>query len=382
MKFIVAPDSFKGSLTSIEAARALARGIHRVLPDAEVIEIPIADGGEGTLDAMLSATTGKRLSSTVCGPVGEQVVASFGLIGDGHRTAIIEMAQAAGLALVPPDKRDPRYTTTYGVGELIQQALDSGAERLIVGLGGSGTNDGGAGAMLALGARFFDKHGQPLPRPLCGANLSRLDRIDMEQFRLPANTVEVIIASDVSSPLIGDFGASAVYGPQKGATPAAVAELDRCLNVYAEVIERDLGVDVRAVPGGGAAGGLGAALIAFLGAKMTSGIDLILDEVGFDSKLSCADYVFTGEGRIDSQTLNGKVLLGILLRCKQRGVPVVAFGGSVEESAAAVLVKSGLMAAVPIVRSGLSLEEAIQNASLLLEEASSATALQIVLSNV
>ncbi len=368
MKIILAPDSFKGSLSSPDAAAALARGIRRVCPIAEICSIPLADGGEGTVDALVAATQGRRLTARVSGPLGNPIDAWFGLLGPDETTAVVEMAAAAGLPLVSPARRDPRRTTTYGVGELIAKAFKTDCARLIVGLGGSATNDGGAGAMQALGVRFLDAVGEPLPPGLGGAGLTQIARIDASNLRLPHNRVEIIIASDVSNPLLGASGASAIFGPQKGADSKMVADLDAALAHYAALIERDRGVSIAQTPGAGAAGGLGAALLAFLGARMQSGIDLVLDAAGFDEKARDADWVWTGEGKIDAQTLGGKAIAGVLARSQALGIPVLAFGGSIDDRAAESLMARGLHAAIPIVSGPMSLEEAMSQGARLLEE--------------
>ncbi len=368
MKILIAPDSFKGSLTAREAAHAMATGIRAVRPDAETVLLPLADGGEGTLDALVAATAGRWQAARVTGPRGEPVETAWGLLGPDGGTAVVEMAMAAGLTLVPAGQRDPHRTTTFGVGELLRLAGASGARRVVVGLGGSATNDGGAGAMQALGVRFLDAQGAPLPTPLAGADLARLARIDATGLAFPPD-VEVVIASDVTNPLLGPTGASHVYGPQKGADAATVAALDAALAHYARVIYRDLGVDVADLPGAGAAGGLGAGLMAFLGARMHSGIDLVLDTVRFDEHLRHADWVLTGEGRIDAQTLHGKTIAGVLRRCRAASVPALAFGGSVDDAASDALAAQGLVAAFPIVPGPMSLEEAMRNGSSLLTSA-------------
>lgn len=369
MKIIAAPDSFKGSLSAAEAAGAIARGIGRVRPDAEVISLPLADGGEGMLEALLSATGGRRVTVRVTGPQGTPVDAAYGLLGASSEIAVVEMAQAAGLGLMPEGERDPRRTTTYGVGELLGAAAQSGAREIIVGLGGSATNDGGAGAMQALGARFWGEDGELLSRPITGADMARLARIDLDAFQFPVGEVAVRIASDVTNRLLGTNGASAVYGPQKGATPEIVAELDAALSHYAGILKRDLGRDVALRPGAGAAGGLGAGLMAFLGAEMQSGIDLVLEAIGFDAQVSDAAWVMTGEGKIDWQTTQGKVIAGVLRHCAPFGVTVIAFGGSVDENAAEALRARGLRAAFPIVSGPMTLAEAMRDGARLLEDA-------------
>lgn len=374
MKFLIAPDSFKGSLSAAQAAEAMAGGVRRARPDAEVVLLPLADGGEGTTEALVLATGGRREILSVTGPLGEPVEALWGRLGvDGETwdggTAVVEMAAAAGLPLVPPDRRDPRRTTTYGVGELLRQALDSGAKRIIIGLGGSATNDGGAGAMQALGARFWDAAGRPLPDPLTGGDLARLARIDASGLRAQFAGVEIVIASDVTNPLLGPTGASAVYGPQKGADAGTVVGLDAALAQYAAVLRRDLGRDVAGSPGAGAAGGMGAGLMAFLDARMQSGIDLILDAVRFEERAAGADWLLTGEGRIDAQTLHGKTITGVLRRCRPLGLPAIAFGGSVDDAAGEQLADAGLRAAFPIVPGPMSLEDAMRDGITLLVQA-------------
>ncbi len=370
MKILIAPDSFKGSLTATDAAAAIAAGVRRIRPDAELILLPLADGGEGTVDALLLATGGTRRMVSVTGPRGVDVEAAWGLLGtDGH-TAILEVAAAAGLLLVPPTQRDPRCTTTCGVGALLMYAAQSGAKQIIVGLGGSATNDGGAGAMQALGVRFYRANGQLLTENLTGGLLASIAHIDAEELHPALRQIKVILASDVSNPLLGPNGASAVYGPQKGATAEIVAELDAGLENYADILRRDLGKDVANRPGAGAAGGLGAGLMAFLDAEMHSGIDLVLEAIGFDDLVRGADWVFTGEGRIDAQTLHGKVLAGVLKRCRYFGsVPVIAFAGSVDPAAADALAERGLRAAFPIVSGPMSPEAALQGGKLLLFQA-------------
>ncbi|MGI4787629.1 MAG: glycerate kinase family protein [Janthinobacterium lividum] len=369
MKIILAPDSFKGSMTALNAAEAMEEGILRVYPQAEMILLPLADGGEGTLETLVAATSGRLMTANVSGPLGELLDANWGLLGPDHQTAVVEMASAAGLPLVLPEQRDPGRATTYGVGELMLEAVRAGARHIIVGLGGSATNDGGAGALQALGVRFLDASGLPLMEKLGGRELARLARIDVSGLRFPVGEVAVTIASDVTNPLLGTHGASAVYGPQKGASAEDVVELDAALANYAAVIKRDLGKDVAHLPGSGAAGGLGAGLMAVLNAQMQSGIDLVLDASGFDDKLIGADWVFTGEGRIDTQTLHGKAISGVLRRCALQAVPVIAFGGSVDDAAADALASAGLRAAFPIVSGPMTLSEAMQDGKRLMAQA-------------
>jgi len=368
MKILVAPDSFKGSLSAAKAAEAMAAGVRRVRPEAEIVRLPLADGGEGTVEAFILATAGHCETAQVTGPLGESVEAVYGWFGSDRKTAVLEMASAAGLNLVPADKRDPRRTTTYGVGEILRQiGTHQGVERVIIGLGGSATNEGGAGALQALGVRFLDSAGRSLPEPITGGDLARLARMDVSSLRFPE--AEVVIASDVTNPLLGPNGASAVYGPQKGADDVIVAELEATLTNYAAVVHRDLGKDVASLPGAGAAGGMGAGLLTCLDARMRSGIDLVLDAAKFEEQAVGSDWLLTGEGRIDAQTLEGKTIAGLVRRCRAIGVPIIAFGGAVEDAASEHLAASGLRAAFSIVSGPMTLEDAMQNGAMLLTQA-------------
>ena len=325
MRIVIAPQSLKGSLTAAQAGRAIAQGVRAVYPQAEIAIVPVADGGEGTVQALVDATDGKIIQHSVTGPLGEPVMAFYGILGDG-RTAAIEMAAASGLPLVPPERRDPRITTTYGVGELILAALERGSRHFIIGIGGSATNDGGAGMAQALGASLTDKQGFSIARG--GAALSTLHHISIDGMdaRLQECTFEV--ACDVNNPLTGPTGASAVYGPQKGATPAMVTELDSALAHYATVIERDLGLSVRDIPGAGAAGGLGAGLLAFLHSTLRPGAHIVLEAVKLEEPLRQADLVITAEGQLDSQTAYGKSVGAVAALAKRYGLPVLALAGS------------------------------------------------------
>lgn len=368
MKIVLAPDSFKGSMTALEAAAAMAEGIRQVRPSAELVLLPLADGGEGTAAVLVAATAGRLMTACVSGPLGETVDAAWGLLGPSGETAVVEMAAAAGLLLVPPAARNPGRATTYGVGELLREAVQSGAKQIIIGLGGSATNDGGAGALQALGVRFLDQAGHPLPAKIGGRDLAKVARIDIAGL-LALGDTGVVIASDVTNPLLGPNGASAVYGPQKGASAEVVAALDTALANYAGVIKRDLGKEVALLPGAGAAGGMGAGLMAFLGAHMQSGIDLVLETAGFDQAITGADWVWTGEGRIDAQTLSGKTISGVLCRCRAQAVPVLAFGGSVDDSAAEALAQAGLRRAFSIAAEPATLAESMRDGKLLLAQA-------------
>jgi glycerate kinase len=329
MRVVVAPQSLKGSLSAAQAGQAIARGVREVYPDAEISIVPVADGGEGTAQALVDASGGRLLQREVTGPLGTPVRAFFGVMGDG-RTAVIEMAASSGLPLVPPEQRDPRVTTTYGVGELILAALDEGCTHFIIGIGGSATNDGGAGMAQALGARLLDAQGRDLA--FGGAALAGLERIEADRMDARLQRCSFEVASDVTNPLCGPTGASAVYGPQKGATPTIVAELDAALAHYAHIIERDLGQAVQNIPGAGAAGGLGAGLLAFLHATMRPGAQIVLEAVRLEERLREADLAITAEGRLDSQTAYGKSVGAVAALAKKYGLPVLTIAGGLEEN--------------------------------------------------
>jgi glycerate kinase len=325
VKVVVAPNAFKGTLTAAQAAAAIARGVREVFPDAEVIEVPVADGGDGTVEALVAANRGEYLSADVEGPLGDPVTARYGLI-DGRRTAVVELVAASGLALIPQARRDPRRASTYGFGQLLEAARRQGVAQIIAGIGGSATNDGGAGMAQALGYRLLDAQDRDLERG--GAALVRLERIDPSGFGRGWGEVAVKVASDVTNPLTGPEGASAVYGPQKGADKEAVRELDAALSRLASVIQRDLGKDVANIPGAGAAGGAGAGLVAFLGASLVPGAPLVVEAAGLDAALRDADLAITGEGRVDRQTAYGKAPGEVAKRAHAAGVPVVLLAGS------------------------------------------------------
>jgi glycerate 2-kinase len=325
MKVVVAPNAFKGTLTASQAAAAIARGVREVFPQAEVLEVPVADGGDGTVEALVSAHHGKFSSVEVEGPLGDPVQAIFGTIEAG-RTGVVELASASGLALIAADRRDPRKASTYGFGQLLQAVRGAEVKQVIAGIGGSATNDGGAGMAQALGYRLLDAAGHELPKG--GAALVRLDRIDPAGFDPGWLSLNVMVACDVTNPLTGPQGASAVYGPQKGADEAAVRELDAALANFAMVIERDLGKRVAGVPGAGAAGGAGAGLMAFLDARLVPGAPLIVTASGFDEKIRGADLVITGEGRVDSQTAYGKAPGEVAKRAQAARIPVLLIAGS------------------------------------------------------
>ena len=365
MNIIIACDSFKGSLSSQDVASAISSGLLRADPDLHLTRIPIADGGEGTVEAYLAAVGGQRHTCTVSGPLGEPVEADYAVLPDG--TAVIEMAQASGLPLLSGRKPDPLRAGTYGTGQLIRDALDSGCCSFLIGIGGSATTDGGAGMLQALGARFLDREGNPLSPG--GGELLRLDRIDLSGFDPRLAGCSVRIASDVVNPLCGPQGAAAIYGPQKGASPREVELLDAALARYADVIVRCTGQDVRNRPGAGAAGGLGAGLMAFCGAVPGSGIDAMLDAVGFDRLLSGADLVITGEGRIDGQSASGKVPVGVARRAKahRADLPVFALVGGIGPGARAVY-DLGIDSILSTAPDALLLSQAMERAAELLED--------------
>ena len=360
LRVVVAPSGFKESLSAEEVAAALAAGIRAACPEAEVAELPLVDGGEGFTETLVRTTAGELHTATVTGPVGDPVAARFGILGgDGPRTGVLEMAAAAGLRLVPRDKRDPLTTTTYGVGELIAAVLDQGIERLLVGCGDSGTNDGGVGMAQALGVRLLKADGTPIGRG--GAALLALDRIDLSARDARLAGVGIDVACNVHNLLCGPNGVARVFGPQKGASPETVGTLERALDRYAEVVERDLGLDVREVPGGGASGGLGAGLMALLGATLHPRYDVVMRYLDLDGALATADLVVTAEGGIDFQTPRGKVPAEVARRAKQRGLPVIALAGTVGKDAA-INLDHGIDAFLSVVDAPMTLEDAVARA--------------------
>jgi glycerate kinase len=359
MKIVIAPDSFKESLSALQVATAIEAGVREVFPEAACHKLPMADGGEGTLQALVDATGGTVHQVEVTGPTGRRIQAAFGLSADGH-LAVVEMASASGLEGVPVAERDPRSATSRGTGELIRAALDAGARRFVVGLGGSATNDAGAGMLQALGVRLRDADGQELAPG--GAALARLQHIDIGQLDARIAECRIDVACDVTNPLVGPRGASHVFGPQKGATPAMVAELDACLQRFADVLRADLGQDVAQVPGTGAAGGLGAALLAVLGAQLRPGCEVVTDAIGLDDALRDADLVITGEGRTDGQTLYGKAPIGVARVAARHGVPVIGLSGAVTPDAA-VLHAHGIAALFSAVPGPCTLDDALRDAA-------------------
>ncbi len=367
MKVIIAPDSFKGSLSSIQAAEAIERGIKKAAlaynENVEVVKVPMADGGEGTVEAVISAVGGKIISTKVLDPLGRPIDSFFGVLPDN--TAVIEMAAASGLNFLKEEERNPLKTTSYGTGQLIKAALDIGCKNIIIGIGGSATNDGGVGMAQALGVEFLDKEGKQIG--FGGGELSKIHKIDISHLDDRVKNAKFTIASDVKNPLCGPEGASAIYGPQKGATPEMIEILDKNLDHLAKIIKRDLGKDIKDLPGAGAAGGLGAALMAFLGAEFRLGIDLIIELVKLEDKMAESDIVVTGEGMTDYQTLYGKVPLGIARVAKKHNKPVICISGSLGEGYEE-LYYNGIEALFSIVNRPMSLEEAVKRGEGLLEK--------------
>lgn len=356
MKIVIAPDSFKESLSSSAVCEAISSGIEARLPDSQIISVPVADGGEGTLDALIAATKGQYFENIVTGPLPEmRINASVGVLGDGE-TAVIEMARASGLELLPTEQRNPLKTTSFGTGELILAALDQGVKQLIIAIGGSATNDGGVGMMQALGARFLDLNGYEIG--LGGEALNDITTIDCRNMDPRLSKVSVVVACDVDNPLVGENGASVIFGPQKGATPEMVAVLDEALTRYAEKIEQQLGVSVAHSPGAGAAGGLGAALLAFLNAELKPGIEIVTETVALKDIMQGADWVITGEGRVDGQTLGGKTPAGVARIAQSLGIPVVILAGSLGEGCEK-LSEIGVAGCFSVLSSPCSLPEAL-----------------------
>ncbi len=359
-KIIIAPDSFKGSLSSAKAAQAIKAGFEKE-GFIGCVCVPMADGGEGTVKAMIASSGGKIINLRVQGPTDYEVNAFYGIMGDGN-AAVIEMAAASGLHLIK-DEKNPLISTTYGTGQLMRDALERGCGKIIVGIGGSATNDGGCGMARALGARFLDSEGNDLPEG--GGALINLAKIDMSNFDTRFNNLEIEVASDVTNPLCGKNGASFIYSPQKGASPDMVKLLDNALCNLADIIKRDLSKDIVNLPGSGAAGGLGGGLVAFTGAKLKSGVDIVMEAVGLDELIKDADLVITGEGQTDYQTTFGKVPAGIAGICKKYGKPLVCLSGSIGDNYDS-LYDIGITSIFSIRDVSMSLEYAMQNASELL----------------
>ena len=356
-KYVVAPDSFKESMPAKEVCDAMEKGIKKADSAAEVIKVPMADGGEGTVDSLVDATNGQRVIVEVTGPLGNKISAYYGILGNGT-TAVIEMAKASGLEIVEKKKRNPMITTTFGTGELIRDALDHNVKEIIIGLGGSSTNDGGSGMAQALGAKLLDQNNNQIS--FGGGNLDKLDKIDISDLDSRLQDVKIILASDVTNPLIGKDGASRVFGPQKGATPEMVEKLENNLQHYAKIIKRDLNKDVASVSGAGAAGGLGAGLMAFTTCKMRQGVDIAIEVTKLEEKVKSADYVFTGEGGTDFQTKFGKTPYGVAKLGKKYHKPVISLAGYLGEGIDS-LYSEGFTAIFGIIPGACDLSTALKN---------------------
>ena len=365
MKIIIAPDSFKGSMTAMEAAEAIGKGVKKAARDAEMLLVPVADGGEGTMDSLVAATGGRKAYVTVTGPLLEPVQAAYGILGDGE-TCVIEMASASGICLVEREKLNPLEATTYGTGELIKSALDDGLRKFILAIGGSATNDGGIGMLQALGLKVTVSSGKEAG--LGAAAIGEITDFDESGFDPRIKDCEFLIASDVDNPLVGLRGASRVFGPQKGATAEMVELLDGYLSRWADLVERKKGIRLHDRPGAGAAGGIGGAFQAFFPSVTKRGIDIVIEYTRLAEKMAGADCVFTGEGQIDFQTASGKTPMGVAQEAKKKGVPVFALagsvGGGIEE-----LYPCGITSVHSIINAPLALEEAIRNGPVLLEQA-------------
>ena len=356
-KYVVAPDSFKESMTAKEVCDAMEKGIKKADSAAEVIKVPMADGGEGTVDSLVDATNGQRVIVEVTGPLGNKISAYYGILGNGT-TAVIEMAKVSGLEIVEKKKRNPMITTTFGTGELIRHALDHNVKEIIIGLGGSSTNDGGSGMAQALGAKLLDKNNRQIS--FGGGSLDKLDKIDISNLDSRLQDVRIILASDVTNPLIGEDGASRVFGPQKGATPEMVEKLENNLQHYAKIIKRDLNKDVASVSGAGAAGGLGAGLMAFTTCEMRQGVDIAIEVTKLEEKVKSADYVFTGEGGTDFQTKFGKTPYGVAKLGKKYHKPVISLAGYLGEGIDS-LYSEGFTAIFGIIPGVCDLSTALKN---------------------
>ena len=365
MKILIAPQAFKGSISAVDAATAMREGVLRVLPDVEVSAVAVADGGDGTLDTLVEGSGGEIHHIEVTGPLGERRTAEWGAMGDGA-TAVIEMARTSGLSLVPDEKRNPLITTTFGLGEAIIHAIDAGYRRFIIGIGGSATNDAGAGMAQALGVRLLDSGGRDLE--FGGAALSNLNNIDMSGLNDTVRSCEFLVACDVNNPLTGPTGASAIYGPQKGATPEMIESLDAALLHFAEVVKRDIGVEINDVPGSGAAGGLGGGMIAFTSGELRAGVDIVLDTVRLDDYLAGCNLVITGEGSMDHSTIYNKAPVGVAERAKRLGIPVVGISGSLGAGFQDVH-EHGIDALASITPGPMTLDEASERAAELISNA-------------
>lgn len=355
MKVLIAIDSFKGSVSSIEGSQAIAEGVKQVYPNAEIIRLPLADGGEGTVDTLVQATGGSKIDVEVTGPLQDKVIATYGIAGD-RKTAVIEVASACGLTLVPVEQRNPLETTSYGVGELILDAIHKGCREFIIGLGGSATNDAGIGMLQALGIQFIDKYGNPVG--VGGQVLQTIEKIKIENLNTSIKNCTFRIACDVTNPLYGPNGAAYIFGPQKGATSETVEELDKGLIHFAEVVKGCMNQDIHSIPGTGAAGGLGAAFLGFLNGTLQSGIEIVLDALQLEKHMEGADFVITGEGRLDGQTSMGKAPLGVSKLAHNKNIPVISLAGSTTRESSN-LYEHGVTSYFSIINEPMSLEKAM-----------------------
>lgn len=362
MKIILAPDSFKGSLTSSQVCAAIEKGIRKVDGSIDIVSIPMADGGEGTVDALINFLGGSKIQVWVKDPLFRKIEAEYGILRDNN-TAVIEMASASGLDLLAPEERNPMNTTTYGTGELILDAMDRGCRNFIIGIGGSATNDGGIGMVAALGAKFYDQEEKSID--LTGAGLVKLHSIDLSQLDPRIQECQFKVFCDVENPLYGPEGAAYVYGRQKGADDAMIEKLDMSLRRLSEIIEKDLGIQVAFIPGAGAAGGLGAGLMAFLNAKLEKGIDMMMETIRFNEQIKDADLIITGEGRMDEQTKYGKTVFGVIKAARLQGIPVVGICGSIGDGVEE-LYPEGLTSVFSIVNRPMSMKESMENTAELL----------------
>jgi glycerate 2-kinase len=366
LTFVLAPDSFKESMSAAQACQAMQRGIQNVISDAHIIHVPMADGGEGTVDTLISSLKGQSIACDVTGPLSEQRIQTYWGLVDAGQTAVIEMAKVNGMHLLPPSQRNPMLTSTYGTGAMIKQALDLSVKKIIIGLGGSVTNDAGAGMLQALGVRFLNHAGESIQ--VCGGNLELVKSMDLSELDPRLADTEILIASDVNNPLCGPSGASYIFGPQKGAMPEMVKQLDQNFGYFADVVAGQFGRDYRHVAGAGAAGGLGFGLMAFTAASIRSGVELMIEQVQLNEKIAQADYVLTGEGKIDSQTSLGKTPFGVAQLARQFNKPVIAFAGLIGEGIED-LFESGFSQIIGINPPDCPLEEALKNAEMNLEKA-------------
>ncbi|MEW8955990.1 glycerate kinase [Clostridium sp.] len=365
MKFVLAPDSFKESMKAIEVTEAMEKGIGKIFKDAKCIKVPMADGGEGTTHALVHSTNGILEKVKVIGPLGEEVEGQIGILGQG-KIAILEMASASGLELISKEERNPMITTTYGTGQLIKAALDKGVEKILIGIGGSATNDGGAGMLKALGVKLMDEEGKELS--FGGGELLKLKHIDISGLDERIKNVDIEVACDVTNPLTGEKGAAYIFAPQKGADKNMVKILDEALKNYSRVIKETLNKDIEKVEGAGAAGGLGAGLMAFLDAKLKKGIDMVIEYTGLEDKIKDCDFVFTGEGSIDSQTIYGKTPIGVAKLAKKYNKPVIAFAGKIGDNLDE-LYDNGIDSIIGILPGICTLEEALKDGNKNMEKA-------------